>query len=157
MVIFVKKKYLAHYGIKGMRWGIRRFENADGTLTPAGKRRYKNPDGTLTPAGKRRYNKGGKTEPDYSKLSDQELRTKVNRLNMERQYSQLMNPPTRVKRGAEYAREMLQTIGATLAVTATAATLYIQLKSGKTGAQQVSNVARTASKLAGNVSKVVGG
>ena len=32
--------YLAHHGIKGMRWGVRRFERKDGTLTPAGKRRY---------------------------------------------------------------------------------------------------------------------
>lgn len=33
-------EYLAHYGTKGMKWGVRRYENADGTLTPAGKRRY---------------------------------------------------------------------------------------------------------------------
>lgn len=31
--------YLEHYGIKGMKWGIRRYQNYDGTLTPAGKKR----------------------------------------------------------------------------------------------------------------------
>lgn len=31
---------LYHYGIKGMRWGVRRFQNSDGTLTAAGKKRY---------------------------------------------------------------------------------------------------------------------
>ena len=31
--------YLAHYGIKGMHWGVRRYQNADGTLTAAGKAR----------------------------------------------------------------------------------------------------------------------
>lgn len=32
---------LYHSGIKGMRWGIRRYQNKDGSLTPAGKKRYK--------------------------------------------------------------------------------------------------------------------
>lgn len=31
---------LYHHGIKGMKWGIRRFQNKDGSLTPAGKKRY---------------------------------------------------------------------------------------------------------------------
>lgn len=32
--------FLIHYGIPGQRWGVRRFQNEDGTLTPAGKERY---------------------------------------------------------------------------------------------------------------------
>ena len=31
--------YLQHHGIKGMKWGVRRYQNEDGTLTPAGKKR----------------------------------------------------------------------------------------------------------------------
>lgn len=31
---------LCHHGILGMKWGIRRYQNKDGTLTSAGKRRY---------------------------------------------------------------------------------------------------------------------
>ena len=31
---------LQHYGIKGMKWGVRRYQNKDGTLTDAGKKRY---------------------------------------------------------------------------------------------------------------------
>lgn len=31
--------YLQHHGIKGQKWGVRRFQNADGTLTSAGKKR----------------------------------------------------------------------------------------------------------------------
>ena len=29
-----------HWGVKGMKWGVRRYQNADGSLTDAGKRRY---------------------------------------------------------------------------------------------------------------------
>lgn len=34
------KSYLYHHGILGQRWGVRRFENEDGTLTAAGRKRY---------------------------------------------------------------------------------------------------------------------
>lgn len=37
---YTSNLYLAHYGLKGMKWGVRRFEDANGHLTPAGKRRY---------------------------------------------------------------------------------------------------------------------
>lgn len=33
---------LYHHGVKGMKWGVRRYQNSDGTLTPAGKKRYSN-------------------------------------------------------------------------------------------------------------------
>lgn len=32
--------YLAHHGIKGQQWGVRRWQNEDGTLTDAGRKRY---------------------------------------------------------------------------------------------------------------------
>ena len=32
---------LYHHGIKGMKWGVRRYQKKDGSLTPAGKKRYK--------------------------------------------------------------------------------------------------------------------
>lgn len=35
---------LYHHGIKGMRWGIRRYQNPDGSLTPAGKKRLQQLD-----------------------------------------------------------------------------------------------------------------
>jgi myosin heavy subunit len=32
--------YLQHHGTKGQRWGVRRYQNKDGSLTPAGRKRY---------------------------------------------------------------------------------------------------------------------
>ena len=31
---------LRHHGVKGMKWGVRRFQNEDGSLTPEGRARY---------------------------------------------------------------------------------------------------------------------
>ena len=50
---------LYHHGIKGQKWGIRRFENEDGTLTEAGKKRY---------SGSKLYAKYEKEEKKLNKL-----------------------------------------------------------------------------------------
>ena len=52
---------LYHHGILGQKWGVRRYQNEDGSLTPAGKKRYylngENESGGLTKAGEKWKNK----------------------------------------------------------------------------------------------------
>lgn len=49
---------LYHHGIRGQKWGVRRFQNKDGTLTPAGRRHYDNDsDDTQNDSPKRGINK----------------------------------------------------------------------------------------------------
>ena len=42
--ICTRQDELYHHGIKGQKWGVRRFQNEDGSLTPAGKKRYDDGD-----------------------------------------------------------------------------------------------------------------
>lgn len=65
--------YLQHFGIKGQKWGIRRFENPDGTLTAEGKKRYGVSDGG---SGNSRFAK--KYEKSVKKL--QKLREQTDQL-----------------------------------------------------------------------------
>lgn len=51
---YLKIRELYHSGVKGMKWGIRRFQNEDGTLTAEGKQRYEqNSNNTLSPYGQK--------------------------------------------------------------------------------------------------------
>lgn len=72
---------LYHWGIKGMKWGVRRYQNKDGSLTPTGrKRRRDDYHEDYTKA----HNK-----KSVKQMSDQELRNRNNRLQMEKQYADL--------------------------------------------------------------------
>lgn len=83
--------HLEHHGIIGMKWGMRRYQNKDGTLTNAGKTRYSTDGDAGSPAPT--SGTGKKTDTSsksVNEMSDEELRTRLNRINMEDQYNAAM-------------------------------------------------------------------
>ena len=40
MIVKISPSYLEHHGIKGQKWGVRRYQNRDGSLTAEGRKRY---------------------------------------------------------------------------------------------------------------------
>ncbi len=75
---------LQHYGIRGMKWGVRRFQNPDGSLTPAGKERYRKKGYSYDYITARSLKGKG-----YKKLNDRELKRVVNRLDFEKRFREL--------------------------------------------------------------------
>jgi hypothetical protein len=73
----MNETYLAHYGVKGMRWGVRR------SLAQLGR--------ALKGSTVKKSDAPPKPKPKpVSEMSDSELRARLDRLNMERQYKQYM-------------------------------------------------------------------
>lgn len=135
--IIIGEDVIEHSGVKGMRWGIRRYQNPDGTLTSAGRARYgkSSAGGSKTSskiAKKRVKNEGGKkkvkaleekrkeqattvkktVEPPKKKsvkdMSDAELQSAINRMQLEQRYSQLN--PQQVSKGKKFVQSTMNKV-----------------------------------------------
>lgn len=96
---------LKHEGIKGQKWGIRRYRNYDGTLTEAGKERY-------------RYD--GR---DSRLLSNEELQRRIDRLMLEKKYSDLIKDFNKKPSSSEKIINFTKTAGALVGFTTGVLTL----------------------------------
>ena len=109
-IVDADKATLEHWGIKGMKWGIRRFQNPDGSLTAAGRKRYsdsaeggkstsasnksKSKSSSGKSSGKSSISSDDKEDPVIKKkvsdMTDAELNTAINRMQLEKRYTDLL-------------------------------------------------------------------
>lgn len=104
----MNNNYLEHYGIKGQKWGIRRYQNRDGTLTLAGKKR--SADHTENNESYHEDYKAVHDDKSVKTMSDAELKKRLARLNMEQQYSKLTHKDTAYEKGMRYAKKTIETV-----------------------------------------------
>ena len=91
---------LTHHGILGMKWGVRRYQNKDGSLTAAGKKKRKADVSGDEAKTKGKLSAQTATKPKTKKLSemsDTELNDKIKRMQLERNYLDLEKQLTALK------------------------------------------------------------
>lgn len=100
----INGQYIAHHGILGQRWGIRRYQNEDGTRTAAGKKRdletQKVSDDHIQKVTSRRNATQG--------LSNAELKSLNERLQLEKTYRDLTAAET--KQGESFSKTVMKDI-----------------------------------------------
>lgn len=106
---------LYHHGIKGMRWGVRRYQNKDGSLTAAGKKRRAKLEGELEKLGGQKKtgesgSEGTARKKSISEMSNKELQEYTTRMQLEKNYYDAQRnlassmPPKQVSAGEKFAK-----------------------------------------------------
>lgn len=137
---------LYHYGILGMRWGVRRYQDKNGSLTKAGKKRYSQDDDAHEDYKKAHSSKSVKS------MSNKELKEVNNRLQMESTYSNLTKKKTSA--GKKFVTGVL--VSAATGVASAYASKYMQKGAAYIGAKagSAAKKAAAAAAMAKQINKV---
>lgn len=80
---YIPKSELAHHGILGQKWGVRRYQNPDGSLTPAGRRRLERADKKWVKKNEKKfYNETyAKSRKEMNEFVKRELNPNIRKYN----------------------------------------------------------------------------